>query len=440
MFHTRHMRIAVAAAAAVTLTLTAACSSGSDDSADSPSESGGASAAAPSGDILVLTNRTDLVDTKFKEYKAAFEAKYPEVKVTFEALTDYEGEVKTRMNTEDYGDVLLIPNSVPVADYPDFFEPVGKTAELAKTHRFVTSTEVEGTSYGLATFGNANGMVYNKDVFAKAGIAELPTTPEQFIADLQSIKDSTEAVPFYTNYKDGWPLTWPQSNMGAVTGDKDALVAMSMSDAPWADGQEKATIDSLLFDVAKAGLIEKDPTTTNWENSKNLIATGKVAVMALGSWAVPQMQEAATKAGADPASIGFMPMPYQVDGKFVASVGPDYQLAVNVNSEHKPAAQAWQTWFVNESGFYDFAGGLPTLSANPAPKNLQEFEATGVQYLELTAVPKLSSIDSESEIGIGQPDYYRLLIDSARGASKETKESIFEDLNKKWAAARSSVG
>src|SRR6187431_3277799 len=126
MFHTRHMRIAVAAAAAVTLTLTAACSSGDDDSSDAPSNS--ASADAPSGDILVLTNRTDLVDTKFQEYKTTFEAKYPDVKVTFEALTDYEGEVKTRMNTDDYGDVLLIPNSVPVADYPDFFEPVGTTA------------------------------------------------------------------------------------------------------------------------------------------------------------------------------------------------------------------------------------------------------------------------------------------------------------------------
>ena len=160
-------------------------------------------------------------------------------------------------------------------------------------------------------------------------------------------------MPFYTNYKDGWPLTWPQSWMGAVSGDKDALVKMATDDAPWADGKEKATVDSLLYDVTKAGLIEDDPTTTNWENSKNLIATGKIGAMALGSWAVPQMQDAATKAGADPATIGFMPPPFLVDGKPVSPVGGDYKLAINVNSDHKAAARAWFDWFIDESGFYD---------------------------------------------------------------------------------------
>ncbi|WP_199721442.1 ABC transporter substrate-binding protein [Cellulomonas rhizosphaerae] len=438
MFHTRHMRIAVAAAAVVTLSLTAACSSGGDD--DTSSDGGSASAGAPSGDILVLTNRTDLVDTTFQDYKKTFEAKYPDVKVKFEALTDYEGEVKTRMNTKDYGDVLLIPNSVSVADYPDFFEPIGKTDELAKTYSFVNEAAVDGTAYGLATFGNANGVVYNKDVFKAAGITALPTTPQEFVADMQAIKDKTDAVPFYTNYKDGWPLTWPQSWMGAVSGDKDALVKMATDDAPWADGKEKATVDSLLFDVAKAGLIEEDPTTTNWENSKNLIATGKIGAMALGSWAVPQMQDAATKAGADPASIGFMPPPFLVDGKPVSPVGGDYKLAINVNSDHKAAARAWFDWFINDSGFYDLAGALPTVTANPAPANLKDFEATGVQYLEMTPEAKLSAIDNQAEIGLGQPDYYRQLVDAGRGASKDTKESIFEGLDTKWAAARASVG
>jgi len=435
MFHTRHMRIAVAAAAVAALSLTAACSNGDDDSS-----SDGASDGAPSGEILVLTNRTDLVDTKLQDYKKTFEAEYPDVTVKFEALTDYEGEVKTRMNTTDYGDVLLIPNSVSVADYPDFFEPIGSTDDLGETYRFVNEAAVDGTAYGLATFGNANGVVYNKDVFEAAGITELPTTPEDFVSALQAVKDKTDAVPFYTNYKDGWPLTWPQSWMGAVSGDKDALVKMASDDAPWDEGSEKATVDSLLYDVTKAGLIEDDPTTTNWENSKNLIATGKIGAMALGSWAVPQMQEAATKAGTDPASIGFMPPPFSVDGTATSPIGGDYKLAINVNSEHKAAARAWFDWFIDESGFYDFAGGLPTVSADPAPANLEEFEATGVEYLEITPEPTLSGIDNQAEIGLGQPDYYRQLVDSGRGASDETKESIFEGLNAKWADARASVG
>ena len=63
-----------------------------------------------SGTITVLTHRTDLVqDGTMKKYAAEFNKTYPKVKVEFEALTDYEGEVKIRMNTENYGDVLHDP-------------------------------------------------------------------------------------------------------------------------------------------------------------------------------------------------------------------------------------------------------------------------------------------------------------------------------------------
>ena len=105
MSPTRRRQLVAVTAAASLLVLTACSSgSGSDDSS--------ASDGAPSGDITVLTNRTDLVDTTFADYKKTFEAKYPDVKVTFEAITDYDGEVKTRMNTDDYGDVLIIPTGV----------------------------------------------------------------------------------------------------------------------------------------------------------------------------------------------------------------------------------------------------------------------------------------------------------------------------------------
>ncbi len=425
--------VGVAGAAIAALVL-AGCSSGAG-SKDAPATEG-----KPAGNITVLTNRTDLVNTTFKGYKKTFEAKYPGVTVKFEAITDYESEVKTRMNTKDYGDVLLIPASVATTDFPDFFEPLGKVKELSTKYRFAGEAATDGTVYGLATFGNANGIVYNKKVFAAAGITELPKTTTEFIADLKAIKDKTDAVPLYSNYKDGWPLNWPENLMGAYSGDPEAFVKLSKTKAPWTKGEEKYTSDSLLFDVAAAGLIEKDPTTTNWENSKDLIATGKIGVMVLGSWAIPQMQEAATKAGGNPADIGFMPAPTQVGGKFYSPVGGDFKLAININSTHKAAARAWIDWFVEDSGFYKVAGAVPTVKAQAAPASLKEFEATGVQYIEMTPAPTLSVIDNAAEIGLSQADYYRTLIDAARGASGKTKDQIFAGLNSKWATGLAQVG
>ncbi len=137
------------------------------------------------GDITVLTQRTDLQeDGTLAEYAAEFKKTYPKVNVKFEALTDYEGEVKIRMNTENYGDVLLIPAAVAKGDYPKFFASLGTTAELSKKHKFTSASEVNGKVYGIVSFAAANGFIYNEDVWTKAGVTDWPKTPDEFLADL----------------------------------------------------------------------------------------------------------------------------------------------------------------------------------------------------------------------------------------------------------------
>lgn len=436
---TRRTRIVAAAAIASLIGLTAACSSSGEAESDSTDPG------SISGDITVLTWRTDLVeDGTFDGYKAAFEKAYPDVTVEFEGITDYEGEVRTRMNTKEYGDVLGIPNTVTPAQLPDFFEPLGKVDELEKTYRFLRDKTYDGVSYGIPVVGNTQGIVYNKTVWEAAGITEVPTTSEEFLADLALVK-ATGAIPLYTNYKDGWPLTQWESHRGSISADPEYQNKMTVSDAPWADGSDHFVIDSLLWDAVNQGYTEADPTSTNWEESKALLATGEISAMALGSWAISQMQQAATDAGKDPAEIGYMPFPHQTDGQFYATVGGDYNQAINVNSEHKAAARAWIDWFNAESGFAEAQGGLSPLKDGPTPSTLVDFETLGVEYVaQNPGVPGeeslLNDIDNEAEIGLFAPEYRQRLVDSARGATDETKEQIFADLNARWAAARASIG
>ena len=240
-------------------------------------------------------NRTDLVDTTFKDYAAEFEKQYPGTTVKFEALTDYEGDAKIRLNSKDYGDVLLIPSSNVTKDqYANFFEPLGSTEEQSKTYRFANEASFDGTAYGVSTFGSAMGYVFNRDVWTKAGITEPPATEEEYLAALEKIK-ANGSIPYYTNYKDGWPLATIEGNLGTVQGE-DVRTEMIADDAPWTEGNDQYNIDGLLYDTVAAGLSEDDPTTTNWEESKDLLAQGEIGSMVLGSWAVSQMQDAAEKA------------------------------------------------------------------------------------------------------------------------------------------------
>ncbi|MFC1415056.1 ABC transporter substrate-binding protein [Streptacidiphilus cavernicola] len=432
-------RTAAAVTALAAMMVMAACSSGG---------SAAGSAAAPadpakvSGDITVLTNRTDLQqDGTLAKYAAAFTKLYPQVHVKFQALTDYEGETKIRMNTSNYGDVLLIPNAVSRSDYPKFFAPLGSFADLSKKYQFVDTSSVDGKTYGLVSFASATGFVYNKKVWQQAGITAWPTSTDQMLADLKAVKGKTGAIPYYTNYKDGWPLTQWSNSIGSATCNPGANDLLTTTD-PWAQGADYNLADSLLFNVVHDKLSEPDPTTTNWENSKSLLATGKISSMWLGSWAIPQMQAAATKAGQDPSEIGFMPFPAQVGGKSCSVENPDYQYAVSIHSAHKAAARAWIDWVVNESGFAQDNSGISSILGAPLPSALKDFETNNVQMIieRQDLAKQVNDIDKASEVGITAPDYRQHLVDVARGAAPGSLASVLADLSKKWSTGQETAG
>lgn len=426
---------AVAALALTTALVLSACSDGDDGGS---SEGGGIS-----GDITVLTNRTDIVDTELQDYVEEFHKTYPDVNVEFEAITDYEGDVSIRLNSQDYGDVLLIPNSVTKDQLPQFFEPLDSVDALSSEYRFIDEQAYEGQVYGIATFGTANGYVLNKKVWAEAGITEPPTTEAEFLDALEAVGEKTDAVPYYTNYADGWPLSQWQNTQGGLAGP-EAVQLRDAQEAPWSEGNEQLAIDGLLFDVVAGGLSEDDPTTTNWEESKNLLASGQVATMVLGSWAVPQIQAATETVGGSPEDIGFWPMPWQVDGTFQSRVGGDYKLGISKHSENKDAARAWLDWFVTDSTFATDQGGISPVVGADAPETLKDFESFGVEQIELTPAPEgEESLDSDiynqAEIDLFGDQYRRNLVDVARGAASGDRTSFFEDLNSRWSEARDSV-
>ncbi|MFV0127291.1 ABC transporter substrate-binding protein [Streptomyces sp. HMX112] len=430
------------ALSAVALLAVAGCSGGgvpSGETAAAPADPGDAS-----GEIKVLTHRTDLVrNGTMKAYAAEFNKTHPEVRVRFEALTDYEGEVRIRMNTKAYGDVLMIPAAVAKDDYPTFFAPLGATSELSRRYRFSDKTDVGGKVYGIAQFGTANGFVYNRSVWRRAGVTEWPATPERFIAALKAVKDRTGAVPYYTNFKDAWPLSSPWTNsVGSVTCDAKATDKLAGPVSPWRRGGELHVIDSLLHDIVRERLAEKDPTTTNWESSKTLMARGEIGTMLLGSWAVAQMRDAARRAGTDPDDIGFMPFPVREGGTFCATLVSDYQQAVNVHSGNKAAARAWIDWFTEKSGYAEKEGAVSAVRSAALPSTLKDYVDNDVILLERSEAEtaRVNAIDNAAEIGLAEPDYRQKLIDLARGAQRGGLRDFFADLDRRWDEAARTAG
>ncbi|MFJ9519988.1 ABC transporter substrate-binding protein [Kitasatospora sp. NPDC101801] len=434
------MRRGWVAFAAATMVVLTACSSNGGGATSAPTVN--SDPAKVSGSITVLTNRTDqLGDGVLDKYAAEFKKVYPNVKVKFEGMKDYEGEVKIRMNTENYGDVLPIPSDLSIAQFPNFFSPLGEDAELSKQYQWTDYSTVAGKVYGIANYGTVTGFVYNKKVWAEAGVTDWPKTPEDFTAALKAIKAKGAATPYYTNYHDGWPLRQWTDAISSPSCDPKAKDALATTQLPWTSGNDIFTIDSLLYSAVHEKLSEDDPTTTNWDNSKVLLATGKIGSMYLGSWSISQVRDAATKAGANPDDIGYMPFP-STTGKPCTVLQPDYKYAINKHSKNQEAARAWIDWFVNKSGAAQNEQGISSVKGTELPSALKPFTEKGVQMIgqnqeKLATVKK---IDKGAEINLDAPDYRQKLVDIARGAAPGDQKSYFAELNKKWSESQKTVG
>ncbi|MGW8992955.1 ABC transporter substrate-binding protein [Streptomyces zhihengii] len=434
-------RALVSACVGAALIAVAGCGGGpaTDGDASGPDADPG----ALSGTITVLTQRTDLVDDgSMAAYATEFNRVHPGVTVRFEGITDYEGDVRARMDTGEYGDVLMIPGSVAKNDYPEFFAPLGEASDLSETYRFTDKSEVGGKVYGLAQFGTANGFVHNRAVWREAGVTAWPGTTREFLDALQAIKDTTDATPYYTNYKDGWPLVQWTANTGSVTCDGGAGDALAGPVSPWGSGGELGVVDGLLHDIVEVGLAEEDPTATDWEKSKKLLAEGRIGTMMLGSWSITQMQKAAEEAGGLASDIGFLPFPARKAGTFCATLVSDYQQAVSIHSEHQEAARAWIDWFTDESGYSEKEGAVPTSRSAPMPPSLKDFVDGEVTFVERSEArtATVNAVDEAAGIGLNEPGYRRKLIDIARGAREGSLDDYFAGLDKRWDEAAETAG
>lgn len=440
----RSIRIASAVAAAFMAFSSAAVLGGCGDSG-----SEGQAKTTKDGKVIleVLTNRTDRVDDgSLDELTKAFE-EANNCDVQYVGYQDYTGTVATRMGTDDYGDVLMIPDDVELTDLSNFFEPIGSYDELSAKYRWADKKmDADKNVYGLAYGGNAVGILYNKQVWSDAGITSSPKTPDEFLADLKLIADNTEAIPYYTQYKDAsWTITQWQSLVLSASGDADYETKL-LTDKPdlFAEDGGYYPVYKLMFDLfSSPDLIEEDHMTTEWESSKVWMGEGKIGTMVMGSWAVAQFQEQAD----DPGVIGYMPVPITApDGKQYAETASDYCVGVSKHSANKELAKAYVEWFVGESGFALKEGMIPTPIDSALPDNLSEF--SGAVFFEKAATPeellgKFDEIDTKSGVGVwsGDTDNFKIKLAEAAFAGKGEAEfkAIIEAENKKWAAARDEI-
>lgn len=399
-----------------------------DNTATNKPENGGSEEASNiKGEVVFLTNRTDMIDKQYVDYEKRFEDKYPGVDLKFEAITDYDKTLKIRIASGDFPDVVFVP-TIPNAELPNYFAPLDDIAFSGEIH-FKDLKAQEGKMYGVSSGGSTVGIVYNKKAFEKAGITALPKTYDEFLAASQKLKDAG-IVPLASNFKDKWPLdTWVYDVPTLIGGASDHQNKRAESETPYTLDNAYGKSWGILREMYTKGFLETDVNSTNWEQSKKDVATGKFGMYLLGNWVINQVIEN----GAPAEDIGFFPFPVDNTGEAKAPLNPDFFYAVNKNGNVE-AGKAFVQWMIEESGYDDFAGFIPTLKAKESKlPQLAEFNSFTPKFFE-PAAPVDAATEIQNKAQLDQAAVVQEFV------LAKDPQKVLDKVNTAWAKAKKDLG
>lgn len=307
------------------------------------------------GTLTVVTSRPDAAEL-FEEIEEGFKRKYPEVEdIIWESSSDYDADIMKRMNTKDYGDVLFVPFSMAgtPSEYENYFYPLGKVEDLEKKYLDVTEAVYNDTVYGLPVSINILGFVYNEDVLKKAGVESMPTSTDALLETCNQIESKTGATCFYTNYNTSLGV-WA----GALSSYGENYKEAALNGNPFDEGQPIREVMDLFYKLAAGGYIEEDPITGDYNQSLQLLADGKVAMIMRASQDLATIQ--ALNDSED--NIKLAPFPTTLNGTTSVPVGAPGVIGINKNTENLATAKAFLEYFISaESGYAEDLDGVPVI-------------------------------------------------------------------------------
>jgi raffinose/stachyose/melibiose transport system substrate-binding protein len=143
---------------------------------------------------------------------------------------------------------------------------------------------VDGVQYGIPFNLGMVGFWYNKDLFAQAGIDAPPTTWDEFLEDVQALKDAG-ITPIAVGAGDKWPAHFYYSYLMIREGGEAAMQQVS------------ADLDFNKPEFVEAGnqlqrLIDMEPFQAGFlaapwdapDGESGTIGTGQAAISLMGQW------------------------------------------------------------------------------------------------------------------------------------------------------------
>lgn len=364
-------RSAVMLSSVMLMSVVLAACGGNNNTASNNASNGSAGNSGEVKTVKIFQFKTEIVEG-LNELKVEFEKEHPNIKLDIQTVgggADYAAALKTKFASGDAPDIFSNGGYAEFDLWGDKIEDLSDQPWVKDLIPLAAEPMTrDGKTYGMPMNLEGIGYVYNKDLFAKAGITETPKTItelEEAAKKLQAI----DVIPFGNAYQEWWLLGIQGISVAFAQQDNvDEFISGLNAGTSTIVGNEKFKDWSNLLNLTvKYG--QKNPLTTDANTHLAMFANGEVAMMQEGNWAQTLVDNITPD-----MNIGMFPMPINDDAAMndKLSVGVPANLVVNKDSASKEEAKTFLNWLVTSDmgkeyivKKWKFIPALSTIAATP---------------------------------------------------------------------------
>ncbi|OMF37226.1 ABC transporter substrate-binding protein [Paenibacillus sp. FSL H8-0548] len=295
--------------------------------------------------VTIFQFKTEIVEG-LNELAVEFNKEYPNIKLDIQTVgggADYGASLKTKFAAGDAPDIFSNGGYAEMEMWLDKLEDLSDQPWVKDLSPLAAEPMTkDGKVYGMAMNLEGFGYIYNKDLFEKVGITELPKTYSQLEAAAKTLQ-AAGITPFANAYQEWWLIGNQGINPAfAQQPDVDAFIAGLNDGTSTIVGNEKfqewAKLMKLTVDYGN-----KNPLTTDYNTQVSLFASGEAAMMQEGNWSQVQIDSIAPD-----LNVGVLPMPLGEDAAAndKLNVGIPANLVISKESDVKEEAKTFLNWLV----------------------------------------------------------------------------------------------
>ncbi len=299
--------------------------------------------------VLSVLNPKVEIATQFEQLVKEYEKEHPEVDIQIRTVgggADDRAMLMTQFAAGKGPDIYTNGGYEEAKLWKSYLEDLSDQPWTRYAYDYALKPiTMDGKIYGMPINVEGYGFIYNKDLFAKAGITATPTTLSELtkVSEKLSVKNIT---PFSNGYAEKWILGVILLNTGfAHQSNPDAFIKELTDGRQKFEGNKPFEGLLQLLDLT-VQYGNKNSLTTDYNTAVTSFATGKTAMILQGNWIQPMLDKISPD-----MNIGFFPIPVSDEAakNDALAIGIPNNWAVNKQTTAKKKAEAkkFLNWMVS---------------------------------------------------------------------------------------------